>query len=287
MNRAALYAALAAGVVGAALLFVYKQRFESEVRGGAPVAVLMATREVPLGARLTEDALAIRYIPENYVEERHIRAADMAAVVGVRAGNAIRPNESVLWTDLATTTAQSRKLASLVRVGMRAVTIPVGDAVFGGLLRPGDRVDALLTAENSASASRQTAIIAQNLLVLAVGDDTGGEQGAGEARSAARGGSVTLAVSMEQGQRLILGATQGRMSLLLRNPDDLRTVDDAPETRVADVLNGARNDNAPAPAAPLSLAAAESLRDQAASLKNAETDVRAAKHSRSESRNQR
>jgi len=123
-------------------------------------------------------------------------------------------------------------------------------------------VDALLTGQ-SASTSRQTEIIAQNLLVLAVGDDTGGETGSGDVRGA-HGGSVTLAVSIEQGQRLILATTQGRMSLLLRNPDDVRMLEGAPEARAEETFAAGKADKAPAPAAPLSLAAAIALRDQAA-----------------------
>jgi len=281
MNRTALYVALFSALLGACLLYLYKERFEAEASGGERVAVLTATKEIPLGARVTEEALAVRYVPENYVEERHIRATDMGRVIGVRAGSTIRPNESVLWSDLATTTSASRKLAGLVRVGMRAVTIPITETAFGGLLRPGDRVDAVLTSQGDFGG-RQTAMVAQNMLVLAVGADIGQETGSDDA-SNPHGGSVTMAATVEEGQRLILAATQGRMSLLLRNPDDVRVLDGAPEVRANEVL--AKSNSAHAAATPLSLAAAEALRDQALGLQGDETPN--AKRARSHTRETR
>ena len=84
--------------------------------------------------------IGIRDLPAAYVEERHIRAADLQRIIGVRVSMGVKANESLLWTDLATTAQQRRDLSGLVRNGMRAVTIRApASSAFGGLLRPGVR----------------------------------------------------------------------------------------------------------------------------------------------------
>src|SRR5215475_10645190 len=111
MNRKALIAALAAAAIGIAMLFLYMKRFEDEASGGAPVMVLMATQDIPLGAQLSESMIGQRPLPARFVEERHIRAQDFRRVVGFRVSMGIKANESILWSDLATTSEQRRDLS--------------------------------------------------------------------------------------------------------------------------------------------------------------------------------
>src|SRR5688572_3438956 len=209
------------------MLWLYKKRFEAEVSGGPPVAVAMLARDVPLGAVLAEADLAVRAVPSQYVEARHVRAADVSSVVGVRTANQLRANESLLWTDLAAASTFSRNLSGLVRVGMRAVALDLGSgADFAGLVRPGDRVDLMLTV-NSGTRQQSTHAIAQAALVVAVGGDTGGAGGATSdpgARPARRGG-VSVALTAEHAALVTHARSLGDLSIVLRNPDDVAIVD--------------------------------------------------------------
>ena len=241
MNRKALVAALIIALIGVALLLLYKKRFEDKVSGGAPVAVLMAVQDIPLGTVLTDRMLGVRYMPEAYVEFRHIRARDASRIIGVRMSMEVKANESILWSDLATTTGERRDLSSLVRNGMRAITIRA-DATsgFGGLLRPGDRVDAFLTVSRADdNDARVTIPLLQNVIVLAVGQDTGAIQD-GNARRAASISQVTLGVTVTQAQLVAFATDRGRLTLVLRNPDDIAILKDLPETTVDDILEAER-----------------------------------------------
>ncbi len=241
MNRKALVAALIIALIGVALLLLYKKRFEDKVSGGAPVAVLMAVQDIPLGTVLTDRMLGVRYMPEAYVEFRHIRARDASRIIGVRMSMEVKANESILWSDLATTTGERRDLSSLVRNGMRAITIRA-DATsgFGGLLRPGDRVDAFLTVSRANDDdARVTIPLLQNVIVLAVGQDTGAIQD-GNARRAASISQVTLGVTVTQAQLVAFATDRGRLTLVLRNPDDIAVLKDLPETTVDDILEAER-----------------------------------------------
>lgn len=264
MNRIGLTVAFVVTAAGAALLLVYKQRFEAEVEGGVKVPVLIALADLAPGTRIAREHLGVRELPEKFVEGRHVRGHEANALVGVRLANALRANETVLWTDVATSAMQSRQLSNLVPKGMRALSLSVGDSSFGGLLNPGDRVDALLTVDGPGK-TRQTRVVAQNLLVLAVGDDLGYEVEARGTRGNPRQTVVSLAVSVRDGQRLALAAREGMVSLLLRNAEDLRTLDDLGEAtsrELGDTGLGVRATTASAggaPPAPLAAPDARSL----------------------------
>ncbi|HEY0711874.1 MAG TPA: Flp pilus assembly protein CpaB, partial [Polyangia bacterium] len=232
MNRVALIVALVVAGVGAGLLVLYKKNYESKVVGGAPVGVLIAVKEIPRGTPIAEEHLGTRFLPEAYVEPRHIRVTDKEGVLGVRAGSQIRPNETVQWGDLATGNSQATKLANLVRVGMRAVTIPLQGATASTLVLPGDRIDILLTTQEPGAGDRATFSFMQNMLVVAVGDSLGGSN---DSEREQQNRAVTLTATPEEAQRLTLGQEQGVLSAVLRNPDDVRVLENQPATRLKDV----------------------------------------------------
>jgi pilus assembly protein CpaB len=242
VTRKAIIAAAICGVAGLVMLLLYMQRFEQEASGGPPTQVLTATRDIPLGAAISRDMLGYRPLPQSYLEDRHIPTSDLERIIGVRVTSGVRGGESLLWTDLATTTEQRRDLSGLVRNGMRAITIRADvSASFGGLLRAGDRVDALLTAERD-TRDHITIPLLQNLLVLASGRDTGAPVRPGERRSTNQGSvnQVTLSVTLEQAAVLALAQEQGRLTLALRNPEDIAVIENAPDTTTADIIEPTR-----------------------------------------------
>jgi pilus assembly protein CpaB len=220
-------------------LWIYKERFEEKASGGQEVRVLIATGDIPLGAKLTPRLVGARGLPEAYLEDRHIRIGDAKRIMGIRVRSRVKAGESILWSDLAITGAEARDLASLVTPGMRAVAIPAtAPSTFNGLLRPGDRVDVLLTTLGS-SEQRMTIPLLQNLLVLATGQDVEREAEQSNAR-ANRRATITLGVTVEQSQVLTFGRTRGELTLVLRNPDDIRIAEGLPETTMADIVQPAR-----------------------------------------------
>lgn len=216
MNRRATVVAAAFALLGASALHLYLSRYEREVAGGAPTAVVIATRDVALGDVITRTTLDVRELPERYVEERHIQLADLERVLGARATSAVASGSALLWSDLDVT-QEGRTLSGLVRSGMRAFTLPERDVSFDGLLRPGDRVDVLFTP---ASLATGTVTLLQSVLVLTVGRDLGGDAPR-ERGEEAQLGRVTISVTMEQAQLLAHSERRGALRLALRNPQDL------------------------------------------------------------------
>lgn len=244
MKSRALLVAIACAVVGLALVFFYMQSFEAEASGGAPIEILVARLDIPLGAQVDPATMLMtRAIPEAYIEQRHVRASDAERIRGIRIVGGVRANEALLWTDLATMSDSARDLSGLVRSGMRAITISADQqATFGGLVRPGDRVDVLLTLDRptvNGGEERVTVPLLQSLIVLAAGQDTGMIQRVSQqtgARAQQQMQNVTLSATVEQAQMIAFATQRGRLTLILRNPDDIPVVDGLNEVTVGDVV---------------------------------------------------
>lgn len=236
MKRIAWIAALIVGAAGFALIVAHERSLARKLSGGDPVEVLVAARDIAIGERLDESMLGVRTIPSSYIERRHILAADARRALGVRVSLGVRAGEALLWSDLATGGGDRRDLSSLVTPGMRAVSIQASvTSRLGGLLRPGDRVDILLTTDRASHPV--TVPLLQNVLVLAVGGDTGAS---GEVPLIGAKSDVTVSVTLEQAQALALAPHEGELVVALRHPEDITVVEDLPETTSADILEPQR-----------------------------------------------
>jgi len=235
MNRVAMLASVSTAAFGFVLLSIYVRQFQREATGGEPVQLLAMRRDVAGGVPLTEQMLVMRSLPESYVEERQVLASDLPRVLGVRASIDLEANQTLLWTDLATTPEDRSSLSSRIPKGMRAISVTgVGRRAFGDLMRPGDRVDVLLTKARPGPEARVVTVpLLQNLLVLAVGNSFGL---AGE-NSVPKGlDSVTLLVTVDQASLLAQARRDGTLSFVLRNEDDLAVNEGLAETDDTDVL---------------------------------------------------
>lgn len=257
MHARAILAAAAVAVAGIVMLFLYMRRFEAEASGGTPVQVVVAVTDIPLGTQLSRSMLGLRVLPSAYVEGRHVLNEDLESILGVRVAGGLRTGESLLWTDLATTSDQSRDLSGLIRRGQRAITIRADtSSAFAGLVRPGDRVDVLFTFDRGPHEP-VTIPLMQSLIVLAAGSDTGvATVLTHDARRRARTFSeVTLGASPTQAQVLAFAEERGQLRLILRAREDTLVVDSLPETTMSDIVELERREqvqrSARRPAAPV------------------------------------
>ena len=116
-----------------------------------------------------------------------------------------------------------------VPAGMRLKTISV-DArkSAAGLLSPGDRVDVqiFVKANESQGISHAfTKIFLQNIRVYAIDQTIDKSADGDEARIVAK--TISLIVTPAQANRITLAENMGEISLIPRNPDDDKVVDDS------------------------------------------------------------
>ncbi|MBC7324510.1 MAG: Flp pilus assembly protein CpaB, partial [Moorella sp. (in: Bacteria)] len=116
----------------------------------------------------------------------------------------------------------SQGLAFLVSPGKRAATIAVNDVSgLAGLLRPGDRVDVAGTVDVPLGSARETvtSLLIQNVHVLAV-NQFADPSPVKSSNKSTQTQTITLEVTPQQAQTLILAAERGSVRLLLRSPGD-------------------------------------------------------------------
>ncbi|MEJ7728656.1 MAG: Flp pilus assembly protein CpaB [Polyangiaceae bacterium] len=223
--------ALIVAMLGGALLVFYLRRFEEEKSGGEPVELLAAVKPLAAGELITEDKLATRVVPRAYVEDRAVLAAERGKIIGLRLGHTLQAQQMLMWTDLNIALEERRNLSQLVQPGMRAVTVRAGDSDLEksfALIRPGDRVDVLLTVAGGVQipgtppVQRTAIVLLQNVLVLAVGTDTGAESGRGPLGDNERQDIIlSLSLNVPEAQLLTLATEKGNIAVALRNPDDV------------------------------------------------------------------
>ena len=234
MKKVQLIAALVAAAGSVGLVHLYLERLEAEVSGGPKIPVLVAADDVPIGTPLSEKSLAVRDLPQAYVEARHVKASELKKVLGARTASGLKANEALLWSDLTQFSDHGRMLSGLIQNGLRAVSLDGRSIDFEGLLRPGDRVDVVFTGSDKDGPSGTTITLLQNLLVLSVGGDITRSDDPNK-----RGyshGSVTLSATVEQAQVLTQAQTRGRLTLTLRNSEDITVAQGVPETTSRDLL---------------------------------------------------
>jgi pilus assembly protein CpaB len=134
---------------------------------------------------------------------------------------------------------------------MRAITIQADQSSsFGGLVRPGDRVDIFITLDRptlSGDDERVTVPLLQSLMVLAAGQDTGVPQRVDPGtrrRAPPTMQNVTLSATVEQSQMIAFARQRGNLTLVLRNPDDPTIAEGLGETTLDDLVTIERRETA-------------------------------------------
>ena len=203
-------------------------RLEAERRRLAPkpvrmVEVVVARRDLAKGDPVTADTMAVRSIPADYVPSAAIRPDRFDEVVGGRLALSLRSGDPLLGA--AIVGGEQAVFSSRLRPGIRALTIAVDEVnSISGMLQPGDRIDLLFSARppgpgQGATPPTETTIpLFQNLLVLATGRQV--RAGLDERPGSRPYSTVTVEVAPEHAQRLVVAQRAGKLTAVLRNPDD-------------------------------------------------------------------
>ena len=150
--------------------------------------------------------------------------ADPAAAVGRVVMYPMQVNEPLTESRLAPASVKLGGVAAIVSPKKRAMAVKV-DKVVGvsGFIHPGHRVDVLVSLAKTDKVQQPiTKIVLENIPVLAVGTEV--EQAAGQKEKPAQVDVITLEVTPEEGEKLALSATEGKLQLALRNYTDTEDV---------------------------------------------------------------
>jgi len=215
----ALVSALVAGI--AAIRYSAQRPGQAAQAGaGGTAQIVVAAHDLPIGHFLAETDLQSVSWPSKALPAGYVSQKSVAVGRGLIAP--VRTNAPIMEADLAER-GSGAGMPIIFPEGMRAVSVRVDDVIsVAGWTTPRTRVDVMLTMRLPNAEQTFTQIILQNLVVLGAGQVVQQNE-KGEPMTVS---VVTLMVTPEQGEKLVLAAAQGRIQLALRNMldvDDVRT----------------------------------------------------------------
>jgi pilus assembly protein CpaB len=187
--------------------------------------VIVAARDMAIGTLLKREDLKRVNIPERTVPKGAVTEYKDATSRVVLVP--LLTNEPVIATKLSAQTT-SEGIASTIDRGYRAVSVQITDVSgVAGLIQPNSRVDVLFTRPGTMDEA-STSTILQNVKVLSTGriPPSNAAAAAADAR-APRSPVVTLLLEPADAQKLELAKNQGKISLSLRNPQDVALVENS------------------------------------------------------------
>src|SRR5688572_14570422 len=240
----ALTGAVVCGLVGVMLITRYLANVQGYTRQLGNVVV--AKQEIPLGGKITAEHLTLAPIPNGSAPEGAFRKMDQ--LVGRAAITPIGVREVITSLKLAPD-GTGAGLSAVIPEGFRAMTVKVDDVVgVSGFVMPGSFVDvvAVINAvrqQNSESQGPISKIVLQNIKVLASGPKIDSPDNQREPTSVK---AVTLQVTPEQAEKLVLAANEGTLQLVMRNYSDQEGTDTKGVNKAA-LLSGDGYVHQPAP----------------------------------------
>lgn len=225
--------------LGAAGVYFSRQYIEEQVsyykgqlnKTEPMVEVVVPNRAMTRGEILLASDLSIREIPEKYADTNSVSGENYDVAIGQRVDFDIDEGRPLLWAHLegGLTPTFSGKVAD----GLRAMTVRVDDInSISGFLQPKDKVDLMLSY--GSGGAQQIFPLIQRLDVIATGIQTLVDKSSnGSTRSFS---TITVHVSPSDGQKITLAQQVGKLTAMLRNPEDSASLSDVPMT-VAELLN--------------------------------------------------
>lgn len=217
MRRANSLILVLALVLGGTAAYLARNWMLAAARGSSAPAgtIVVAARALSFGTVLTRDNLNEIVWPDGALPEGAFATKNDLLKEGRRALLAPLARSEAVLKSKVTGPDQRASLSALLDQDQRAVTVRVDDVRgVAGFVLPGDRVDVVLirTLERqSARPESVSEVLLQHIKVLAVDQLVNERQ---ETPTVAK--AVTLEVSTEQAQKVLLATNVGKLSLILR-----------------------------------------------------------------------
>jgi pilus assembly protein CpaB len=229
----ALAGAIVCGLLAVMLVTRYissLQTFQKDLNN-----VVIASGEIPLGAKIVAEQLTLAPIPNGSAPDGVFRKLE--EVVGRVAVTPIGLREPITKLKLAPE-GTGAGLPAVIPEGYRAMTVRVDNVIgVSGFVMPGSYVDVvavIVPVAQNATQGPISKIVLQNIKVLASGAKIDSPQ---DQRQPTDVSAVTLLVTPEQAEKLVLATNEGKLQLVMRNygdQEDTRT----PGANKATLLNG-------------------------------------------------
>jgi pilus assembly protein CpaB len=213
--RRLMTALLMALLVSGVFTFWLSRKFAKPHEAVTPKLLYVATaKALDAGEVLTaSDMTSIEWPMGTPLEGAHTTAKDL---IGRSLLYPLSAGQPLLDQQL-TAAGAGIGLSAKIPDGMRAVSLRSDDvAGVAGFLLPGTRVDVLVTLNKGGAAESVTQVVLQDVQVLTAGQNSTPDA-TGKPVSA---NVVTLMVTPDQAQKVVLAAAVGTVHFILRNGND-------------------------------------------------------------------
>ena len=206
----------------AARSYLTSQMAAIDARGkGDTMTVIVAKGDIGKGVKLSNDNLALRAIPVAFAHSVALTADDFGRVKGQALAYPVKSGEMILWGLMETQKVPS--FSARVETGHRAMTVPVDEInSISGMLEPGDTIDLMVTLDQKGK--KVTFPLLQSVQVMATGQRSIDDPKSGERRQYS---TVTIDTTPKQAQNVIIARDVGKLTALLRNPQDKQLIGNA------------------------------------------------------------
>lgn len=192
----------------------------------ATTQVVVASKDIDLGTKLSPDMLGLRdwpsgSVPQDSFEDMGVLLKDPKTQNARVLRATLQQGEPILESKLAPVGTQGG-LSAVISEGKRAITVRVNDVIgVAGFALPGNYVDILVNTvdENARSQGPEktiSKIVLERILVLAIAQEVSRDETKPKVVNA-----VTLEVTPEEAEKIDLARSVGSLSLVLRNQIDI------------------------------------------------------------------
>jgi pilus assembly protein CpaB len=220
-NWLTLVGALAMGgaavILSVKMLQDHKAKIEAQLRGEHKmIKVVVAKRDLVRGSPIVTDNFSLRDMPAEYVHASALRPNQFSQYAGQRLAVALKRGEPLLDAHLESVNAV---FSATLPKGMVALTTEVDEVnSISGMLRPSDHIDLIATAHGTKGGSADVTFpLMSNVEVMATGQVTRKRDGEAQPKMYT---TITMALTPEDADRVVVAKTSGRLTAILRNPDD-------------------------------------------------------------------
>ncbi|OIO76325.1 MAG: Flp pilus assembly protein CpaB [Elusimicrobia bacterium CG1_02_37_114] len=254
-----LIIALACGIIAGILCWFYLNSLEEKYQQATkPVPVVVSKGYIPRGTLLKDKLVQIVKTPKEFVQPGALTSiSDLVDEKGNPIYATTLPilsNEQITKTKLIGM-YEERGLTVAIPEGKTAIAIPVDElSTFGGLIRPGNRVNILCTFdyEDKNKSASITLTLLQNIEVISVGKKIiGSSDKSDDGRKAELPAVIqqekeptvmTLALTPQESSLLTFASQKGTITLVLRSIGDEK-IEEVSSIGLDDILPGLKGKN--------------------------------------------
>lgn len=235
VNRNLMYLVVALGL-GAVAAFAAVQYIQGEVskrthQGETTLTqVAVPTQDMDTGTVITEDVLAIREVPAEFVPADAVTPENYTELMGRMLRAPVREGAPLGSSALVPIYDQFSRVIEAGNVGY---TLQVDETnSISGMIAPGDRVDVLLLVDDERRGGRVLPLL-QDIIVLATGTRVGESPADEQGYS-----TLTFELQPSQAEKLTVANKAGSLRVMLRQRED-RGAFGLDGLTVRDLLGGA------------------------------------------------